>query len=78
MTAASSQEQRELEGGGETHVENITIELSVEPLPQAQPLIGTFPHDFQLLPSISRRSSFQERSEGHNYEEQGEQNLCNK
>ena len=57
---------------GDSHIENLTIQLSVEPLPQPSPLIGTFPHDFQLLPStISRRSSFH-RSEGHNYDEQGE------
>ena len=59
---------------GDSHIENLTIQLSVEPLPQPSPLIGTFPHDFQLLPStISRRSSFH-RTEGHNYEEQGEEN----
>ena len=68
----TGQELQEVDDGGESHVENITIELSVEPLPQAQPLVGTYPHDFQLLPSITRRSSFQERSEGHNFEEQGE------
>ena len=68
----TGQELQEVDDGGESHVENITIELSVEPLPQAQPLVGTYPHDFQLLPSITRRSSFQESSEGHNYEEQGE------
>ena len=58
--------------GAESRIENITIELSMEPLPQPSPLIGTFPHDFQLLPGISRRSSYQESSEGHSFDEQGE------
>ena len=72
-TTATSQELEEkLLKSGDSHIENLTIQLSVEPLPQASPLIGTFPHDFQLLPStISRRTSFHS-SEGHNYEEQGE------
>ena len=78
MTAASSELQRAVEEGGnegvgDSTIDNLTIELSVEELPQPSPLIGTFPHDFQLLQSISRRSSYQERSEGHNYEEQGNQ-----
>ena len=87
MTAASSEERRAVEEGvgggvggvggvgegvGDSSINDLTIELSVEELPQASPLIGTFPHDFQLLQSISRRSSYQDRSEGHNYEEQGD------
>ena len=75
-TTTSDQEPRkEVEvddGGAESRIENITIELSMEPLPQPSPLIGTFPHDFQLLPGISRRSSYQESSEVHNFDEQGE------
>ena len=71
-TSAGELEEKFLRGG-DSHIENLTIQLSVEPLPQPSPLIGTFPHDFQLLPStISRRTSYQDRTEGHNYEEQGD------
>lgn len=70
-TTTSGELEEKLLKSGDSHIENLTIQLSVEPLPQPSPLIGTFPHDFQLLPStISRRSSY--RTEGHNYDEQGD------
>ena len=49
---------------------NITLVLASleETLPSPAPLVGTFPHDFDLtLPSVSRRSYEQ----GHSFEEQG-------
>ena len=73
-TTSAGQLEEKFLRSGDSHIENLTIQLSVEPLPQPSPLIGTFPHDFQLLPStISRRTSYHDRpAEGHNYEEQGD------
>ena len=73
-TAPSGELEEKFLRSGDSHIENLTIQLSVEPLPQPSPLVGTFPHDFQLLPStISRRTSYHDRpAEGHNYEEQGD------
>ena len=72
-TAPSGELEEKFLRSGDSHIENLTIQLSVEPLPQPSPLVGTFPHDFQLLPStISRRTTSYHRTEGHNYAEQGE------
>lgn len=54
----------------ESRESNITLVLAAleEALPSPAPLVGTFPHDFDLtLPSVSRRSYDQ----GHSFEEQG-------
>ena len=62
---------------------NITLTIVLansnqsEILPDAEALVGTYPHDFAMpmLPSISRRSSYDQGggqiSQSHNFDEQG-------
>ena len=63
--------------GRESRESNISLTLVLanleEALPAPEPLVGTFPHDFDLsLPNLSRRSYDQEvRGQGHSFEEQG-------
>lgn len=61
----------------ESRESNITLTLVLanleESLPTPEPLVGTYPHDFDLaLPSVSRRSYDQGiQGQGHSFEEQG-------
>lgn len=55
---------------------NVTLTVIVpnldESLPSAEPLVGTYPHDFSMtLPSVSRRSFKQQSESGYSYEQQG-------
>ena len=63
----------------ESEESNIPLTLVLanlrESLPSPEPLVGTYPHDFDMsLPSVSRRSyeqGMQGKGEMHSYEEQG-------
>ena len=72
-TEASSNDAEPME----SRESNITLTLVLanleESLPTPEPLVGTYPHDFDLaLPSVSRRSYDQGiQGQGHSFEEQG-------
>ena len=60
----------------ESRESNITLTLVLanleEALPTPEPLVGTFPHDFDLsLPRVSRRSYEGMQGQAHSFEEQG-------
>ena len=66
----------------ERKVSNMTLTVILaeleEKLPSAEPLVGTYPHDFSMtLPSISRRS-FRRNNDAdivHTFEGQGSSNI---
>lgn len=60
----------------ESRESNITLTLVLanleEALPTPEPLVGTFPHDFdRTLPRVSRRSYEGMQGQAHSFEEQG-------
>ena len=60
----------------ERNESNVTLKVIFtdldESLPSAEPLVGTYPHDFSMtLPSVSRRSYKQPSNSGYSFEQQG-------